>query len=196
MRLRERMPPPRDIAVLAAALERTGYVSSTVVPLSPRGPIPWPGISNYPQRVSRADADAAGPPSGSARSGLGCLHGPALVDSPTLQHGVQALSLKTRFHGPLVAQTPVRRLAQPCGGGSAPMRKVPANGAVRRRSWSDVAAPDSACHAGGRGFESRRSRLYKYLQIGCFCCLPATSLRTPRPIQQAARPYHQRGIPI
>ena len=26
-----------------------------------------------------------------------------------------------------------------------------------------------ACHAGGRGFESRRSRLLKYLQIGGFC---------------------------
>jgi hypothetical protein len=69
-----------------------------------------------------------------------------------------SLSIEARFRGPLVAQTSVRRLAQPRGAGSAPMRKVPANEAVRRRSSSDVAAPDSACHAGGRRFESRRSR--------------------------------------
>ena len=30
------------------------------------------------------------------------------------------------------------------------------------------AARARSCHAGGRGFESRRSRLRKALQIGCF----------------------------
>jgi hypothetical protein len=39
-------------------------------------------------------------------------------------------------------------------------RKVPANKAVWRRSSPRVVVPDSACHAGGRAFESRRSRLY------------------------------------
>jgi hypothetical protein len=36
--------------------------------------------------------------------------------------------------------------------------KAPANDAVPRRSAPSAVASDSACHAGGRGFESRRSR--------------------------------------
>jgi hypothetical protein len=51
-----------------------------------------------------------------------------------------------------------RRLAQPCGAEAAPQPKVPANDAVQRRSSPRVGMPASACHAGGRGFESRRSR--------------------------------------
>ena len=42
--------------------------------------------------------------------------------------------------------------------GDAPCRKVPANVGVAGRSSLSVVVPDSACHAGGRGFESRRSR--------------------------------------
>ena len=38
-------------------------------------------------------------------------------------------------------------------------------------SSASVVVPDSACYAGGRGFESRRSRLLKCLQIGRFRCL-------------------------
>ena len=48
-------------------------------------------------------------------------------------------------------------------------RKLPANKAVLRRSSLSVAVPESACHAGGRGFESRRSRR-KYLHKRSFCC--------------------------
>jgi hypothetical protein len=51
---------------------------------------------------------------------------------------------------------------------ATPERKVPANEAVQGRSLSAVVPPDSACHAGGRGFECRRSRLLKRLQIGIF----------------------------
>jgi hypothetical protein len=36
-----------------------------------------------------------------------------------------------------------------------------------------------ACHAGGRGFESRRSRLSKCLQIGTLCCLFRQAGRDP-----------------
>ncbi len=42
--------------------------------------------------------------------------------------------------------------------GGSPEAKSTANEAVLRRSSLSVAVPDSACHAGGRGFESRRSR--------------------------------------
>ena len=70
-----------------------------------------------------------------------------------------SLSTEARFRGPLVDQTPVRRLAQPCGADLAAGRKVPANERDRRRLSLSVEVPESACHAGGRGFESRRSRL-------------------------------------
>jgi hypothetical protein len=81
------------------------------------------------------------------------------------------LSTRTRFRGPLVAQTSIRRLAQPRAAEATSGQKVPANDVVQRRSLSRVVVPDSACHAGGRGFESRRSRLSKFLQNAIFCCL-------------------------
>jgi hypothetical protein len=65
-----------------------------------------------------------------------------------------SLSTKARFRGQLVAQTSIGRLETE----SPSARKVPANEAVQRNSSANVAVPDSACHAGGRGFESRRSR--------------------------------------
>jgi hypothetical protein len=65
--------------------------------------------------------------------------------------------MKTRFRGPLVAQTSVGRLAQPCGAGLTPELKSPANVAVQRRSSPGVVAPDSGCHAGGRGFNKDAS---------------------------------------
>jgi hypothetical protein len=43
--------------------------------------------------------------------------------------------------------------------GATSMRKSPAHDFVQTRSALAVIASDSACHAGGRGFESRRSRL-------------------------------------
>jgi len=70
----------------------------------------------------------------------------------------RTLSMKTRFRGPLVAQTSIGRLAQPCGAKDTRERKIPANEPVQRCSSPGVVVPNSACHAGGRGFESRRSR--------------------------------------
>src|SRR6266699_2106364 len=63
-----------------------------------------------------------------------------------------ALSMKTSFRGPLVAQTSIGRLAQPCGEDVAAQRKAPANELVQRRLSRSVVAAESACHAGGRGF--------------------------------------------
>jgi hypothetical protein len=40
-----------------------------------------------------------------------------------------------------------------------------------------------ACHAGGRGFESRRSRLLKYLQISKFGCLLRRDLSFSWPVR-------------
>ena len=57
-----------------------------------------------------------------------------------------------------LAQTSIRRLAQPCEAAVRGWLKVPANEPVRSSSSPRVIVFDSACHAGGRGFESRRSR--------------------------------------
>ena len=57
--------------------------------------------------------------------------------------------------GPNVAWT----IGSTMRSGVAARAQVPANETVRRTSSAAVVVPDSACHAGGRGFESRRSRL-------------------------------------
>jgi hypothetical protein len=64
------------------------------------------------------------------------------------------------------------------------MRKLnePANEAYWSHSSLDVGVPDSACHAGGRGFESRRSRLLKCLQIGTSRCRDRRAATSRGPI--------------
>jgi hypothetical protein len=56
--------------------------------------------------------------------------------------------------GPNIDQT----IGSTMPSGATLTAKGPANGLVQRRSSTDIVVPDSACHAGGRGFESRRSR--------------------------------------
>jgi hypothetical protein len=105
--------------------------------------------------------------------------------SPTSLSPGAALSTKARFRGPLVAQTSTGRLAQPCDAGLTGESKSPANEAVQRSSSPSVVVPDSACHAGGRGFESRRSRK-----------VPANSqLLLPVLAQTTAGLFHPAHIP-
>jgi len=59
--------------------------------------------------------------------------------------------------------------------------KVPANDRVQRSSSPDVAVPDSACHAGGRGFESRRSRPRSPRSRGLSCRRSGTQTRASCP---------------
>ena len=77
--------------------------------------------------------------------------------------------------GPNVARTTGSPMRGGCGGG----RKVPANYAVRKRLSSGVVTPDSACHAGGRGFESRRSR-FAIAANACFLVPWLSASRTER----------------
>ncbi len=69
--------------------------------------------------------------------------------------------------------------------------KRPANEAVQRTSSPRVVVSDSACHAGGRGFESRRSRKQS-LQIRMFrhrACLKC------RCLGQQTSPTHRASSP-
>ncbi len=67
-----------------------------------------------------------------------------------------------------VSQRPQERLQRREGNGAL---RLDAGGAVTPRLLAALLAePDSACHAGGRGFESRRSRRLKCLQISTLCC--------------------------
>ncbi len=75
------------------------------------------------------------------------------------------LSRLAMFRGPNVGS----RIGSTMRSAAGPGRKTPANDAVPRRSSLSVVVPDSACHAGGRGFESRRS-VQKTLSNGLFCC--------------------------
>jgi hypothetical protein len=88
-----------------------------------------------------------------------------------------ALSTKTRFRGPVVGQTSLGRWLNMRRGG------VAARSACKC-TWSeapvaDVVIAGSACHAGGRGFEARRSRLLKCLQIGI--CVAGSDAACTRP---------------
>jgi hypothetical protein len=85
-------------------------------------------------------------------------------------HPSAVVVFQDKISWPNRALTSVGRLAHPCGRGRETRRKVPANEAVLRRSSLGVAVPYSASHAGGRGFESRRSR-HKAPANALSCCL-------------------------
>ena len=58
-----------------------------------------------------------------------------------------------------------------CGFAPGGGRETAANRANMRRSSPIVVTAEVTCHAGGRGFESRRSRLKKWLQMSRLCFL-------------------------
>src|SRR6266508_1574627 len=55
------------------------------------------------------------------------------------------------------------------------------NRTIARQASPIVVSVEQACHAGGRAFESRRSRPRKFLQIDRLCCLVGRGNRTRGP---------------
>jgi hypothetical protein len=98
----------------------------------------------------------------------------ALKGSPTrgnrLDSNVQRLGSRK---GSKRSKSSLRDRAQNNANGS----QARMNSAIARRSSSIVVSVEQACHAGGRGFESRRSRLLKPLQNTVLRCLPRHELR-------------------
>jgi hypothetical protein len=201
-------PEPRPLPSLRmerlripADAERAGHVSSTLDPLdllilvhalaSAMSPPPPPCAASPPRTRPRPSGSpphcAAIATAARAITAATPVHEAAgsTTDARTYvrlrQSGGRLTSRLTTFRGPLVAQTSIGRLAQPRGAESASGRKMPANSPVRRHSSPGVVVPDSACHAGGRGFESRRSRLLKCLQIGTLCCQERRAARSRGP---------------
>ena len=130
-----------------------------------------------PRRVRHRLADGNSPaPQGSSmrmRHGRGEI---ALTPGATL-------SMKTRFGGPLVAQTSRGRLAQPCEAGSRPGRKC-----LQMRPFGELRRRPSLCptrpvtpEVAGSSPVAPVSR--KCLQTGMSCCLNRTraSLRGRNP---------------
>ena len=75
-------------------------------------------------------------------------------------------AISTQRSGPIVAQTPPEQSQQ---SPDTTRRLPPEPGAIAgdsRRSSPTVVFVGAACHAGGRGFESRRSRFTNALQTG------------------------------
>jgi hypothetical protein len=66
------------------------------------------------------------------------------------------------------------------------------NRAITLPSSPIVVTPESACHAGGRGFESRRSRLLKSLQIDISVVQSDAPLRL---VAQSRGPNVERELP-
>ena len=100
-----------------------------------------------------------------------------------------ASSAMTTFRGPLVAQTSIGRLAQPCGAEDTRQRTVPANEpvqGVRRRASLCLTRPVTPELAGS----SPVAPVENILQIKAFCCQswrrrPPVSHRPPALILHA-----------
>jgi hypothetical protein len=102
-----------------------------------------PRLTGSPQQPSRRrPAASSGRGAGARRvqaRGHRCQRG-GRIESPSTKRAAPAtpsrpcatLSTKTRFGGPLVAQTSAGRLAQPCGARTPTRRKVPADDPVWR----------------------------------------------------------------
>jgi hypothetical protein len=93
-----------------------------------------------------------------------------------------------------------KRAANACNGSarhwnrSGTRRKKPYEQSDLGRSVVHPVALELACHGGGRGFESRRFRVFStnYLQIGMLCCPPR---RKRRPAFFSSRVYPARDFP-
>jgi hypothetical protein len=167
-------PPRPGAETLAWALPSAGTGASSEMTDPPAPPARAAGCGPALARQSRSDAAA------SPRVGL---------DRFAVRHRVVydgKISWPTR--GPNVDWTIGSTMRHRAGW----YGKRPAKDVVQRSTSPSVVVPDSACHAGGRGFESRRSRLSKCLQISRTRCLVRReiSLRGPnpwskRPIQNA-----------
>jgi hypothetical protein len=86
--------------------------------------------------------------------------------------------MKTRFRGPLVAQTSLGPIDSTMPNGAGLTMKVAGNGAIQGHSPLKVCVPDLACHNGGRGFESRRPRKSP-CKLTPFAALGASDRRPP-----------------
>jgi hypothetical protein len=83
---------------------------------------------------------------------------PACVLPTAPRYSVDRCLVRPKTVAHLWPKTSIGGLAQPCGAEATSERKAPANDTVQRSSSLGVVVSDSACHAGGVGSESRRSR--------------------------------------
>jgi len=99
------------------------------------------------------------------------LRAPTNVRAAVVGTEGSAERLKARpFRWPTRGPNAASRIYATMRPGHTSEQKSPASAIDRGGSSSDVAVPEAACHAGGRGFESRRSRAIRPWKRGLFSC--------------------------